>query len=68
MIDRFKLEEQIMNCWNVVEDIQTVIDGVDLYNEDQLMNVLIGVKELYNIKFVKLFDTYEDLVKNGDLK
>ncbi len=64
--DRFDLEQQIMSCWSVVDDLETVFHHERLYNnEDDMMNVLIGLKTMYQIKFEKLWDTFE---KNKDIK
>jgi hypothetical protein len=69
-MDRFDLEQQIMECWNVTSDIKTLAEGVletDI-SKDQVANVLIGMEELYNIRFDKLFRTYEQLIRSHQLK
>lgn len=66
MKDRFDFEQEIMDCWSVTNDIQTIIDSYDGATEDQLLNMLIGVKELYDAKFRILFDTFEGLVSKMD--
>lgn len=60
---QFDLEQEIMNCWHVVDDIDTVLTIVENGDEDRTMNVLIGLKELYSVKFEKLFDTFEKYLK-----
>jgi phosphoribosylpyrophosphate synthetase len=52
------LEDKIMSCWNVVDDIKICLESSDPEN-DKIMNLLIGISELYSIKFEKLWDTYE---------
>jgi hypothetical protein len=61
--NRFDLEQQIMNCWNVCEDLETVCEGVleREINQDQISNVLLGMKELYQLKFEKLWENFEAL-------
>jgi hypothetical protein len=68
----FKLEQEIMNCWNVVEDLDYLytyigdhedFKGMDGHHSDKIINLLLGVKELYNVKFDKTFRTFEDVVK-----
>jgi hypothetical protein len=49
--DRFDLEQEIMNCWHVVDDIKTVCTRSDRMSQDELMNVLIGIHTLYQMKF-----------------
>jgi hypothetical protein len=71
MADRFDMEQQIMSCWNVVEDIDMVCKAVMDFptppTEDELANLLIGLKTLYNIKFQELFSTFEQLVSERKL-
>ena len=69
--DRFDLEQQIMKCWQVTEDIQSfeerLIDGVTL-TEDEQANILIGLRCLYNIKFEKLWEMFESMIRDGKIK
>jgi hypothetical protein len=60
---KFELEQAILDAWHVVDDIDTVYHHSDHRNEDQLMNLLLGIKELYQLKFEKLFDTFEQYTK-----
>ena len=57
----YDLEQQIMECWHITDDIkiltEEVIEG-DL-SKDQITNVLIGLEQLYALRFNKLFRTYE---------
>jgi len=67
MKTRFNLEQRIMECWMVVDDIRTVytrhLDGDKPLTEDELANILIGMEKLYDIKFYNLFSTYEKLLR-----
>lgn len=65
--DRFDLEESIMECWNILDDIQIVTEhfvdspkweGMDPKLCDALMNKYLGIKELYDIRFQRLWDTF----------
>ena len=70
MTDRFDLEQGIMKCWNITDDIDLLCEGV-LENEmsqDDISNVLIGLKALYDIKFDRLFRQFEELLAQGDIK
>lgn len=62
MKDRFHLEQEILDCWRVTDDVQTIIDNCEDLTEDELMNILIGVKQLYDLKFRTMFDTFEGLI------
>lgn len=52
------LEQEIMNCWNVVDDIKSYLKAEHL-NDDRVMNFLIGMEELYQVKFENLWNVYE---------
>ena len=69
MTDRFDLEQQIMACWNVTSDIDTLCEGVlesDM-TTDQIANILLGMKQLYELKFDKMFRTFEQLIQNRNI-
>lgn len=61
--DIFELEQSIMQCWNIVDDIklvtQQVYDRPKPLTEDELGNILIGLESLYQIKFEKCFNEFE---------
>ena len=64
MIDRFDLEQDIMKCWNITEDIDLLYRNVmdkDLSTDD-IANALLGMKTLYEMKFNEMFDHFEKLV------
>jgi len=58
MSDIQDLEQQIMNCWNVVEDMKVYL-AADHIEDDRVMNFLIGMAELYEVKFQNLWNAYE---------
>ena len=60
MKTRFNLEQDIMNCWQIVDDLDAVAGSI---TDEDTKNLLLGVKKLYQIKFEKLFSTFEDVVK-----
>ena len=65
---RFTLEDQIMECWGVVDDLDMVYSTEALYqDQDRMMNVLLGLHELYNIRFQRMFDTFEKMVHEGKI-
>ena len=57
------LEQHIMDCWSVCDDISTVFkqvgDGDREPTTDETMNVLLGMQQLYQWKFEQLFRAYE---------
>lgn len=65
MSDRFDLEEQMLNCWNVTEDINILTEGVmeqDL-TKDQIANALMGLEQMYELKFNKMWNTFTKLIE-----
>ena len=59
--DQFDYEQQIMSCWNITSDLKDLSDEILEGNlsKDQISNVLIGLEQLYNIRFEKLFRIFE---------
>ena len=66
MADRFDLEQGILKCWNVTDDIdmvyRKVMDNPDELDVDEISNLLLGIKSLYDLKFDELFNTFEQLI------
>ena len=60
MTNRFDLEQNIMQCWNVCEDIQLYLDMHEAMTEDQRLNYLVGLKQMYQLKFEKTWNTFEE--------
>lgn len=74
MKTRFDLEQEIMDCWNVTADMDDlysyVMNGEENaeYDRDKVANILLGMIQLYDLKFDKLFHTFSDCVKAGEFK
>lgn len=66
--DRFDLETDIMNCWSIVEDIKELnrcmLDRRKM-TEDEVSNYLLGLETIYQVKFERLFETFEKLVRQN---
>lgn len=61
---QFELEQQIMACWGVTDDLATLNQAVleqDL-SKDDISNILVGMEKLYNLKFDQTFRTFEALL------
>jgi len=62
------LEPMIMDCWSVCNDLETVFkqigDGERVPTEDELMDALIGIQQVYQWKFEQLFYNYEMLLQS----
>ena len=59
---RFKLEEEIVCCWNITTDIELINE----YGVDKGAMVR-AIKAVYDAKFSKLFNTFEQLIKENKL-
>jgi len=63
---QFDLEQGILNCWNICEDMKIIADYVlnkPTIDKDQLANILIGMADLYQLKFEKTFSDFEETIK-----
>ena len=64
----YELEQPIMECWSVCNDIETVFrqigDGEREPTHDELMNALMGMQQVYQWKFEQLFFMYEQVLKD----
>ena len=70
MSDRFDFEQMIMECWHITSDLEMLEEGVlekDM-TTDQISNVVSGLKHVYEMRFNKMWDLFEQLIRNGDLK
>ena len=64
-----------MNVWNILEDIDMIVchfTDSPKYSHmpgdiaDDLANKLLGVKEVYMLRFDRLWDTFEECVANKE--
>lgn len=65
MRDRFDLEQEIMTCWNVVEDLKFYITNSDVWTADEQMNYINGITVKYDKRFEQMFELFEECVANG---
>jgi hypothetical protein len=59
MCKLYELEQQILETWGLIDDLRILLEVVD---GDRPQNILIGLIDLYEIKFQKLFNNYEQVV------
>lgn len=68
MTKQFELEQQIMDCWNVVDDLNllfgAVCDASPELTTDEIANLLLGLSSLNALKFDKMFRTFEEFLKD----
>ena len=64
--DRFDLEQLILKNWEITTEIkylrELISDGKP--TQDQLENYLLGLETIYEVKFNKLWDCFEELCQN----
>jgi hypothetical protein len=70
--DRFDLEAAIMSAWNTSEDIDLIYhntDNLKLDAEycDTLQNQLLGLKYINDLRMSKVWDVFEELIKQGKI-
>jgi len=66
MKNRFDLENEIMGCWGITDDLQQLLELIDdgYYpslspnDVDGLANIVMGLKSVYQMKFERMFDTF----------
>tara|TARA_R110000851_G_scaffold14338_1_gene48590 strand:- start:782 stop:1018 length:237 start_codon:yes stop_codon:yes gene_type:complete len=67
MAKMYELEPNIMDCWSVCNDIETVFkqigDGERDPTPDEVMNALMGMQQVYQWKFEQLFYKFEQILK-----
>ena len=62
-----------MTCWSVTDDLDLLINSVNdmeiaASDADDLVNTLMGIRSLSELRFKKLFETFEYLLKTEQLK
>jgi len=64
-VDRFDLEEAIMNAWRTSDDIKAFYKSSEYMDEDQVMNALMGLEIFAEMRFNELWNTFEQCISNG---
>ena len=63
MKDRFDLEDDIMNMYRIVEDLNLFYEKQDMLSEDERDNVLLGIKTITPLRIDKLFNTFKEVLE-----
>lgn len=70
-MNRFDLEDAMSDLHQIGEDIETIIyaigDSPIKHTEDQLLNMLIGMKQMHETRYQKMWGIFESLIKNGTI-
>lgn len=71
MKNRFDLEEAMGEMAQTPNDIETIMyaysDSPIKVTEDEMLNMLIGVKQLHETRYQKMWGIFEELIKNGTI-
>jgi len=64
MIDRHELNQDIMGCQGILDDLRMLTwrldDTRNLMDPESVADVIRGLETLYDIKFRKVWETYND--------
>jgi hypothetical protein len=70
-MNRFDLEDAMSALYNMGDDIDAILhsymDAKVRPTEDDMANMLIGAKALHNARYQRMWEIFEDLVKNGTI-
>lgn len=67
MTNRFDLEQDIMQCWAITEDLELLLNKYENMSEDARLNYLIGLKQMYQLKFENLWEDFETCIRNKEI-
>jgi len=63
--NRFDLEQLILKNWEVVTEIKHLRELMESKpTQDQIENYLLGLETIYEVKFNKLWDCFEELCQH----
>jgi len=70
---RFKLEEHIMDVWRITHELSTLSEYViesgesAIAKQDKVSNMLIGLEQLYEVKFDNLWRQFEKMIHDKQI-
>lgn len=68
----FDLEQQILKCWNITDDLDMLykhfgdspkFSGLSAEAEDEMLNLLLGFKATYDLRFEQMWKTFEKVCR-----
>jgi hypothetical protein len=63
--DRFDLEQLILKNWEITTEIKHLRELLESNpTQDQVANYLLGLETIYEVKFNKLWDCFEQLCQH----
>ena len=64
-VDRFDLEQAIMEVWQVVSDLKLLTERLEYMNEDQMFSAVHGLQIFADMRCESLWNTFEQCLSNG---
>ena len=65
-VNQFDVEQGIMNCWQIIDDLNMVIEMWDTTSEEDRVSIINGIIKLYQAKFDNLFSNkFERFLKEN---
>jgi hypothetical protein len=72
MMDRFDLEDAISRMLDIDNELEDLIykvgDDKNKPTEDEILNILIGMKALNQVRYDRLWTVFENLIKHDVIK
>jgi len=61
----FDLEQDILSCWNITGDLKLLEEAIleKDYSRDEIANVVLGLRVLYEMRFEKAWSSFEETCK-----
>lgn len=71
-VKHFDFEQHIFDTWHVTKDLDMLFENIcnserEDIDIDVLSNIILGLKQLYDMRFNKLMDMYENLLHHRSL-
>ena len=60
MSDRFDMEQQLLKCWDITQDLYLLAERYE--HDDELSNFILGIKNVYELRHDKLWQLFEEVV------
>ena len=62
MRDAYEREQEIFRTWHIIDDLRTLLEGVADrdFTPDQTANAILGMIELYDVRFQHLITDFQE--------
>ena len=64
-VDRFDLEQAILEAWHIVDDLRLLTERLEYMNEDQTFSAVHGLQIFADMRCESLWKTFEHCISNG---